>query len=70
MPKSDSLPFEWYDTPNIHLSTYKDFVDLCRKEKINIVEALPISKCLFDRMLNSIGLLNAGADRIIVRIRR
>jgi methionine biosynthesis protein MetW len=29
MPVSDSLPYQWYDTPNIHLCTVKDFEDLC-----------------------------------------
>lgn len=30
MPVSKSLPYQWYDTPNIHLCTLKDFVELCR----------------------------------------
>jgi methionine biosynthesis protein MetW len=29
MPKTDNLPDRWYDTPNIHLCTIKDFFDLC-----------------------------------------
>jgi methionine biosynthesis protein MetW len=29
MPVSDLLPWEWYDTPNIHFCTCKDFEDLC-----------------------------------------
>jgi methionine biosynthesis protein MetW len=36
MPVSASLPFEWYDTPNIHLCTIKDFVALCRAMHIAI----------------------------------
>jgi len=31
MPTSRTLPHTWYDTPNIHLCTVKDFEDLCRK---------------------------------------
>jgi methionine biosynthesis protein MetW len=31
MPLSKTLPHTWYDTPNIHLCTVKDFEDLCRK---------------------------------------
>jgi methionine biosynthesis protein MetW len=31
MPVSRTLPHRWYDTPNIHLCTVKDFEDLCRK---------------------------------------
>ena len=30
MPTTDNLPDRWYDTPNIHLCTIKDFLDLCR----------------------------------------
>jgi len=30
MPKTDNLPDRWYDTPNIHLCTIQDFLDLCR----------------------------------------
>jgi hypothetical protein len=29
MPRTDNLPDRWYDTPNIHLCTINDFVDLC-----------------------------------------
>ena len=29
MPKTDNLPERWYDTPNIHLCTIKDFLGLC-----------------------------------------
>lgn len=29
MPRTDNLPDRWYDTPNIHLCTIKDFVGLC-----------------------------------------
>lgn len=30
MPVSDALPYPWYDSPNIHLCTIRDFVSLCR----------------------------------------
>jgi methionine biosynthesis protein MetW len=30
MPQSRALPMEWYDTPNIHLCTIRDFVALCQ----------------------------------------
>ena len=32
MPKNKILPFDWYDTPNIHLCSYKDFSDFCKKK--------------------------------------
>jgi methionine biosynthesis protein MetW len=31
MPVTDSLPYRWYDTPNIHLCSIRDFLDLCRE---------------------------------------
>ena len=32
MPQSPQLPYEWYDTPNIHLCTLADFDDLVRAD--------------------------------------
>lgn len=29
MPVNENLPFSWYDTPNIHFCTLRDFADLC-----------------------------------------
>ncbi len=30
MPRTSNLPDQWYETPNAHLCTIKDFADLCR----------------------------------------
>ena len=38
MPVSKALPHAWYDTPNIHLSTFKDFEQLCRMRGYTIVD--------------------------------
>jgi len=38
MPVSDALPYSWYDTPNIHLCTVKDFEDLCVKVGAEILD--------------------------------
>ena len=38
MPVSKSLPHAWYDTPNIHLSTFNDFEHLCRDQGLIIVD--------------------------------
>ena len=37
MPVSGSLPNRWYDTPNIHLCTVRDFETLCRQKQVDIV---------------------------------
>jgi len=29
MPRTDNLPYAWYETPNIHFCSIKDFRDLC-----------------------------------------
>ena len=36
MPITKTLPNEWYDTPNLHMCTIKDFVDYCNKKNIKI----------------------------------
>lgn len=38
MPVSRNLPNEWYNTPNIHLCTLKDFERLCAKKGITILQ--------------------------------
>ena len=38
MPVSKDLPYEWYNTPNVHLCTINDFDELCRKLHITIIE--------------------------------
>ena len=43
MPKSSDLPYEWYNTPNIHLTTIRDFQDLCEAEGISAVKSLFLS---------------------------
>ncbi len=37
MPVSESLPYHWYNTPNIHLCTFKDFERLCSKSDIKVI---------------------------------
>ena len=38
MPVTKQLRYQWYDTPNIHLFTYKDFELLCEEQNINILK--------------------------------
>lgn len=37
MPVSDLLPYEWYNTPNIHFCTFKDFEVLCHEKNITVL---------------------------------
>jgi homoserine O-acetyltransferase len=70
MPKDRHLPYEWYDTPNIHLFTFKDFVDLCRRETIVIRKIRFLGSTHLGRWLIRFGLANAGAERVIVHVER
>jgi methionine biosynthesis protein MetW len=36
MPVSRELPYQWYDTPNVHLCTLNDFESFCRKYCVSI----------------------------------
>ena len=38
MPISDNLPYQWFDTPNIHLCTINDFERFCAERKIQVLE--------------------------------
>lgn len=70
MPKGRTLPFEWYNTPNIHLFTLKDFVDLCAGDNIKVAGIGCYYGCFLSRLLGLLGFRNAGADRVTVRICR
>jgi methionine biosynthesis protein MetW len=43
MPVSHELPYQWFDTPNIHLCTLADFEDLCKKCGLRVLERLVLS---------------------------
>ena len=44
MPVTEALHHEWYDTPNIHLCTIRDFVTLCERVHIGIDQSMSISE--------------------------
>ena len=39
MPVTRRLPYQWYDTPNIRVGTFKDFEVLAHKNKLRILDA-------------------------------
>ncbi|PCJ69733.1 MAG: methionine biosynthesis protein MetW [Rhodobiaceae bacterium] len=43
MPVTPTLSDQWYNTPNIHLCTVRDFVELCEELDLAIVDALMLS---------------------------
>jgi len=43
MPKTTSLPYQWFDTPNLHMCTIKDFYELCVNKKIKMEKIVGIN---------------------------
>ena len=42
MPVNKDLPYQWYDTPNIHFCTRRDFVDLCHRLDIPVQRTIDL----------------------------
>ncbi|MGN1289199.1 MAG: methionine biosynthesis protein MetW, partial [Bradyrhizobium sp.] len=68
LPVSKALPFQWYDTPNIHCITLTDFARLCAAEGFEIREVRAESRHLLGKLLLALGFKNLGASRIVARI--
>ncbi len=43
MPITKTLPHSWYDTPNLHMSSIKDFYRLCKLDNIKVIKSISIS---------------------------
>ena len=39
-PVTPSLPYEWYDTPNLHFLSILDFIEYCRKQGITVEKSV------------------------------
>jgi len=50
MPITKNLPNEWYNTPNLHMCTIKDFVNFCEEKNIEIKKSL----CLTNEKISEI----------------
>ena len=44
MPVTKRLPYQWYDTPNIRVGTYKDFEVLATKNRLGILDAFGLQE--------------------------
>lgn len=60
VPVTKSLPYEWYNTPNLHFFSIADFKEYCKKKKIKIEHSVFISKNkkirFFPNIFGEIGL--------------
>ncbi|RZO89104.1 MAG: methionine biosynthesis protein MetW [alpha proteobacterium HIMB114] len=43
MPITKTLPYSWYNTPNLHMSSIKDFYNLCNLDNIKVIKSISIS---------------------------
>ena len=71
MPVTSTLTYEWYNTPNIHFCTLKDFVVLCQQNGIQIHQQLFVtSKGVRIRQDTGLSLANLTAEQGIFVISR
>jgi len=65
MPKSRILPFEWYDTPNIHLLTINDFFEFAKKRNIKILKSIYTTRAQVKKFPLTRFLPNLFAEEVI-----
>ena len=44
MPLTENLPYEWHNTPNLHMCTIKDFFIFCEKRNIKVLRSLALNQ--------------------------
>ena len=42
MPVTENLPNEWYNTPNLHMCTLRDFFNFCSERNIKVFKSLAL----------------------------
>jgi len=71
MPMTPLLNQTWYDTPNIHLCTIKDFVALCRELGVVIERSLTLDRAGQPFTLDPVGgLANLLAEQAVFLLRK
>ncbi|MBL6862733.1 methionine biosynthesis protein MetW [Candidatus Pelagibacter sp.] len=60
MPITKNLPDEWYNTPNLHMCTIKDFYNFCEDRKIKLDKSL----ALHNEKISSINKFNLNGKNL------
>lgn len=64
MPVSERMPYQWYNTPNIHWCTLQDFDKLCAKNHLKILQRAVMSRnkriSLWPNLLGSLAFYRVG----------
>ena len=58
-PVTTSLPYSWYESPNIHFLSIRDFENYCRDKKMNILERYYLGRNTVIRCFPNLLALNA-----------
>ena len=53
MPITRTLPDEWYNTPNLHMCTIKDFFTFCENRKINLYKSIALQNLKSSKITDS-----------------
>jgi len=63
MPVTETLPDQWYDTPNLHMCTIKDFVYFVKSRNIKIFKSLALNETNTSIINNNnLGIKNLFSD--------
>ncbi|MDC6465545.1 methionine biosynthesis protein MetW [Pelagibacteraceae bacterium] len=64
MPITRNIPYEWHNTPNLHMCTIQDFVNFCKKKNIKIDKSM----CLTNEKISEITKLNMKYKNIFSQL--
>jgi methionine biosynthesis protein MetW len=70
MPVTAELPYQWHDTPNIHLLSIQDLEDFFAQEGTRILERTYFAPKAWERALIELGLQNIAANTALYHLRR
>jgi methionine biosynthesis protein MetW len=70
MPVTDGLPLPWYETPNIHLCTIRDFTALCERLGITVERALALDERGRPQAIRSPWLANVASQHGMFLLRK
>jgi len=59
VPVTPSLPYDWYDTPNLHFLSIKDFTRFCREQKISIEKSVFLAEKRIIKFMPNLFALDA-----------
>ncbi|MBL8849909.1 MAG: methionine biosynthesis protein MetW [Planctomycetaceae bacterium] len=66
-PVTDALPYDWFESPNVHFLTMLDFRDLATRGNFRVVRELPI---IGDRAVDRAWMANARAHSALFLLER